>query len=77
MKKLILLIAISLFMLSCGQAGVGGDRTENRDDKYSIVVIDSCEYIECDYGILDQRIYSLTHKGNCKFCSKRMPEYLK
>lgn len=30
------------------------------------VVIDSCEYI---YANLD--IKSLTHKGNCKFCSER------
>jgi len=39
--------------------------------KYNIKVIDSCEYIECDYGIFDQRVYSLTHKGNCKFCLER------
>ena len=36
---------------------------ENPED---IHTIDSCEYIECDYGMLDQRVYSLTHKGNCK-----------
>ena len=41
------------------------------DDNYTIKVIDSCEYIECDYGIFDQRVYSLTHKGNCKFCKER------
>lgn len=75
MKNIILFIVISLFMLSCEQ--VGGDRVENKDKKYTIVVIDSCEYIECDYGMFDNRVYSLTHKGNCKFCSKRIPEYLK
>jgi len=34
--------------------------------EFSTVVIDGCEYIEKDYGILDHRIYGITHKGNCK-----------
>ena len=38
---------------------------------YKTVVIDSCEYIEYDYGIVDSRVYSITHKGNCKYCIGR------
>lgn len=34
-------------------------------DDWSIVVIDSCEYIEVDMGSNKNRVYSLTHKGNC------------
>ena len=44
---------------------------ENGSGDYVTKVIDSCEYIEYDYGIFDQRVYSLTHKGNCKFCAER------
>ena len=41
-------------------------------DGYSVIVIDSCEYIEVK-GMLgaDNGYYSLTHKGNCKFCKTR------
>lgn len=48
--------------------------TQSQDVKYgdyTIRVIDSCEYIEFDNGVLDQRVYTLTHKGNCIFCQKR------
>lgn len=38
---------------------------------FGIKIIDSCEYIEYDYGLASNRVYSLTHKGNCKFCQKR------
>ena len=42
--------------------------------RYSIVVIDSCEYIfgedSPSTGRLSDGIF-LTHKGNCKFCQKR------
>ncbi len=40
--------------------------SETKKDGYTIKIIDGCEYIECDYGIFDRRVYSLTHKGNCK-----------
>lgn len=39
--------------------------------KYVTKVIDSCEYIEYEYGLFDTRVYSFTHKGNCKFCAER------
>ncbi|HHX69472.1 MAG TPA: hypothetical protein GX708_15680 [Gallicola sp.] len=45
--------------------------TETSNGDYVTKVIDSCEYIEVDSGIFDQRVYSLTHKGNCKFCTER------
>jgi hypothetical protein len=32
----------------------------------TVKVFDGCEYLEYDYGLFDQRVYSLTHKGNCK-----------
>jgi hypothetical protein len=32
---------------------------------YTIIVIDSCEYVRYDYPI------SIAHKGNCKYCLQR------
>nr|WP_317632984.1 hypothetical protein [uncultured Flavobacterium sp.] len=64
----VLLVAV----IFCGcnpQPKNGSTKTRNGD--YITKVIDSCEYIEYDYGIFDQRVYSLTHKGNCKFCVER------
>jgi hypothetical protein len=44
----------------------------NRIDHIEVIVIDSCEYIVGDDdGGYNGGIY-LTHKGNCKFCKKRM-----
>ena len=45
--------------------------TQTRNGDYVIKVIDSCEYIEYDIGLFSNRVYSLTHKGNCKFCAER------
>ena len=63
----ILLVSVCLFSCQVPQ----GQSEKKTDRNYTIKVIDSCEYIECDYGIFDQRVYSLTHKGNCKFCAER------
>ena len=38
-------------------------------DELSVVTIDSCEYIVCNaYQMKD---ITITHKGNCKFCTER------
>jgi hypothetical protein len=64
----VLLIAI----IFCGcNLQLENESSETSDDNYVTKVIDGCEYIEYDYGIFDQRVYSLTHKGNCKFCAER------
>lgn len=59
-------------------ASVGGCWTATKtnprktDDGHTVVVIDSCEYIEVSYARGAQwGYYSLTHKGNCSFCMKR------
>ena len=63
----VLLVAVSFV----GCTSPKGESSVDTGKDYSIKVIDSCEYIECDYGMFDQRVYSLTHKGNCKFCLAR------
>jgi hypothetical protein len=65
MKKLILLAIVALSSCEPNPQPKGGS-TETINGDYVIKVIDSCEYIEYDFGIFDQRVYTLTHKGNCK-----------
>ncbi|GIV43897.1 MAG: hypothetical protein KatS3mg035_1020 [Bacteroidia bacterium] len=60
---------VAIFLVGCTRPK--GESSVDTGKDYSIKVIDSCEYIECDYGIFDQRVYSLTHKGNCKYCLAR------
>ena len=33
---------------------------------FEVVEVDGCEYLEKDGGILDNRYYGITHKGDCK-----------
>jgi hypothetical protein len=70
MNQLKLVLAfLVLILIGCEQPQ--GESVESTNMNYDIKTIDSCEYIEFDSGIFDQRVYSLTHKGNCKFCAER------
>lgn len=65
MKKIILLALATLMMVGCGEYKVykpviGG---------YSVVDIDSCEYIK--------GLSRIAHKGNCRFCKERRQKELK
>ncbi len=76
LRALILPICIILFTihsLSCNQTVSSNNNNliEPRIGNFTIKTIDSCEYIEYDYGIGDNRVYELEHKGNCKFCEAR------
>ena len=43
-----------------------------KDEKdLRLIIIDSCEYYEYSNGVFDNHVYSLTHKGNCKYCLQR------
>jgi hypothetical protein len=60
---------VLLFFLACEEPS--GKRESH--DGYSIIEIDSCEYIEVSSMLgAQQGYYSLTHKGNCKYCNKRI-----
>lgn len=68
MKKAIVLLFFVGMFLSCETPE--GERQQRNG--YSIIVIDSCEYIEVSSGIGGSAgYYSITHKGNCKFCAER------
>lgn len=70
MKKIIILVVlVTSLLVSCVSAE--GTEVVETDGNYSIKTIDSCEYIEVDEGLIEYRIYSLTHKGNCKYCAQR------
>lgn len=71
MEKLKLTVFVFFILFSsCKKEAKGGFIVCKKGD-YVIKVIDSCEYIEYNNGIYDQRVYSLTHKGNCKFCLEK------
>jgi len=60
MKKLIVLFSLAL--VSCERTAPPSV-VKNKyvlDNSYSVIEIDSCEYIE-GYSLL-------THKGNCRYC---------
>lgn len=69
LRNLLYTMLVAVFFVGCETPK--GESSVDTGKSYNIKVIDSCEYIECDYGIFDQRVYSLTHKGNCKFCLAR------
>lgn len=71
MKKFtFLLVAITLASCTLNPQPSGTTTTSKLGD-YTIKIIDDCEYIEYSAGIGESRVYSITHKGNCKFCTKR------
>ena len=71
MKSLFLLILGLISLMSCQPSTPNkGDSSQSYGD-FKLRVIDSCEYLEYDHTLGVDGQYSLTHKGNCKFCKKR------
>jgi hypothetical protein len=60
--KTIILITSLLCLFACDES----EQKSRPLGKYSVIELEGCEYLEYDYGLFDQRVYSLTHKGNCK-----------
>jgi len=70
MKSKILIPLLLIILVGCSP--MPSNETERESNgNFDIITIDSCEYIEFDNGWADCRVYSLTHKGNCKFCIER------
>lgn len=60
---------ITVFILTMSMIGCDSIVKEVNDPygfDYSIVTIDGCEYIKVDDGFAQCRVFSITHKGNCK-----------
>ena len=67
MKKIILLALTSLMMVGCEYK----TEEQKRLNGFSIIVIDSCEYLRYSetYGYSGYGYFA--HKGNCRFCKER------
>jgi hypothetical protein len=70
LRGIFLTLLCAVIFSGCNPQPQNGS-TETSNGDFVIKVIDSCEYIEYDNGIMEYRVYSLTHKGNCKFCAER------
>jgi predicted small secreted protein len=63
--------ALLVAVIFCGCNATDGAGNDMKPEQtYEIKVIDSCEYIYVSCRPFD-RTFSLTHKGNCKFCAER------
>lgn len=56
--------------MCCFLSCAGGGNDINPEKTYEIKVIDSCEYIYVSRRPWGAE-FSLTHKGNCKYCDDR------
>lgn len=69
--KNIIIICI-LILNGCSSMPPENEVERQTNGDYKIKIIDSCEYIEFNWCVgADIGVYSLTHKGNCKFCKQR------
>lgn len=62
----VLLVAV----IFCGCSPEGSENDVNIEKSYEVKVLDSCEYIYVSRRPWTGE-FSLTHKGNCKFCAER------
>lgn len=89
MKKFIILTLVTLIMVGCCESQETKSKQERVECKqervehdYSVIIIDSCEYIEktdnfaigADWGA---KAGYVAHKGNCRFCAERRKQELK
>ena len=70
-KAFFILLVMCCFF-SCSPAGSENDTKVK--ETYEIKVIDSCEYIYVSRRPWSSE-FSLTHKGNCKYCAKRAKRF--
>lgn len=78
MKKVILSCILSAIVVSCihnpqgdTQSNNGVAVVNNKLGDFTVKIVDGCEYLEYSYGAGNTAVYSITHKGNCKFCHER------
>ena len=68
LTKAFFILLVMCCFFSCSPAGSGNDTKP--EETYAIKVIDSCEYIYVSRRPWSGE-FSLTHKGNCKYCAER------
>ena len=62
--------ALLVAVIFCGCNPEGSENDVNIEKNYEVKVLDSCEYIYVSRRPWSGE-FSLTHKGNCKFCVER------
>jgi len=62
--------ALLVAVIFCGCNPEGSENDVNIEKNYEVKVLDSCEYIYVSRRPWSGE-FSLTHKGNCKFCAER------
>jgi len=72
MKKIFLAICaiVVIVLVACGSPSSAPTPDKPFGD-FRLRVIDNCEYLEFSDGLGETRVYSVTHKGNCKYCAQR------
>lgn len=70
MKKLFIL---AVLLAGCSDPVTKYAKPIDSSPDFKGIEIDGCEYIAYENGNPDQKHYTLTitHKGNCKFCTER------
>lgn len=67
MKNIIFIIVLSL-MIGCSpitEDPYSGEQTLNPSE-INEIVYQGCDYIVYDHGVAEHRVFSITHKGNCR-----------
>lgn len=88
MKKIIILALTASILMGCEQLEIKpkqeqvGCKQEQIGCDYSIIIVDSCEYIEktdifANGTSLGTKAGYVAHKGNCRFCAERRKQELK
>ena len=67
--------AFFILLVMCCFFSCGSGNDAKPEETYEIKVIDSCEYIYVSRRPWSSE-FSLTHKGNCKYCAERMHRLL-
>ena len=76
MKKIILLALVALMMVGCENKTAAEIEEAECLHGFSIVIIDSCEYL-VNYETHGYSGYGFfAHKGNCRFCKERRQKEL-
>lgn len=73
-KPFIVFVSLIFLLLlgnKCKRAKTPDLKQVKRYGDFIIRIIDSCEYLQYESGLGDNRVYSITHKGNCKHCLKK------
>jgi hypothetical protein len=69
-KTAIALSTMLVAVIFCGCNPEGSENDVNIEKTYEVKVLDSCEYIYVSRRPWSGE-FSLTHKGNCKYCTER------